>query len=179
MSITTKASILWVILLQGRQFATGQMDILAEFSALHSNLTAKQANIYHAEVPAELLKIKQPLSKKRTQEESIPDRTSDDIKKVKLNHNTWHPKIKAAMLPAMKQYKYPKFLQILNYCSVDANDMYQKFGDKCTPNVMFGTCYARGACKRDHSLPSDKEVDDILFYTKKFCDLPNDFKAGS
>ena len=179
MSITTKASILWVILLQGRQFATGQMDILAEFSALHSNLTAKQANIYHAKVPAELLKIKQPLSKKRTQEESIPDRTSDDIKKVKLNHNTWHPKIKAAMLPAMKQYKYPKFLQILNYCSVDANDMYQKFGDKCTPNVMFGTCYTRGACKRDHSLPSDKEVDDILFYTKKFCDLPNDFKAGS
>ena len=55
MTTTTKASILWIVLLQSRQFSIGNMEILAEFQSMHTNLTAKQGTIIHAEVPSELL----------------------------------------------------------------------------------------------------------------------------
>ena len=178
MSITTRASILWVILLQGRQFATGQMEVLAEFSALHTNLTAKQANIYHAEVPAELLHQKQTLSKKR-QADTDATPSQEEAKKVKSNPNSWHPKLKATLEKALKVTNYPKFMQILTFCGIDANDMYKKFGGKCAPNVMFGRCYSKGSCTRSHALASDKEVEEILSLTKKFYENPDDFKKGS
>ena len=60
MTNTTKASILWIILLQSRQFSIGNMDILAEFQSMHTSLTAKQGTIIHAEVPNELLDTKAP-----------------------------------------------------------------------------------------------------------------------
>jgi hypothetical protein len=178
MSITTRASILWVVLLQGRQFATGQMEVLAEFSALHTNLTAKQANIYHAEVPAELLHSKQALSKKRPLETDTAN-TQEEIKKTKTNPNAWHPKLKSTLEKAMKVANYPKFMQVLTFCGVDANDMYKKFGGKCVPNVMFGRCYSKNSCTRSHALPSDKEVEEILDLLKKFHEHPEDLAKGS
>jgi hypothetical protein len=86
MSIMTKASILWVILLQARQFATGNMDVLAEFSALHANLVAKQANIYHAEVPAELFKQKSPLAQKRSGDDADLQKPTQEDHKNKRQH---------------------------------------------------------------------------------------------
>ena len=183
MSITTKASILWVVLLQGRQFATGHMDVLAEFSALHSSLVAKQANIYHAEVPAELFKQKSPLSQKRSFDDAKPSiQTPPEAKKPKLvgtNLNTWHPKLKEKIGPALRKAGYPRFMTILEACDVDADQMYKKFGGRCTPNTMFGSCFAKGACKRDHSLPSSEEVEEILTLTKKFFENPTPIKTGS
>jgi hypothetical protein len=183
MSITTKASILWVILLQGRQFATGEMNILAEFISLQTNLNAKQANITHAEVPAELLQLKAPLTKKRSADEgpsspNVPlvQPGGDDKKHKASNPNTWHPRLKAKLGPALKATKYPKFMQVLNFCKIDPQFFYNKFGDRCTPNTIFGTCFSKGACQRKHTLPSSHEVDEILYLTKMFHEHPEDFK---
>jgi hypothetical protein len=184
MSITTKASILWVILLQGRQFATGEMNVLAEFIQLQTNLNAKQANITHAEVPAELLLQPTPLSKKRRQDEgpsspalpSGPAGGDDKKPKVNNNPNTWHPRLKAKLGPALRITGYPKFMQVLNFCKIDPKEFYDKFGDRCTPNTIFGTCFSRGACQRKHTLPSNSEVDNILYLTKMFHEHPEDFK---
>ena len=79
----------------------------------------------------------------------------------------------------MKATRYPKFLQILTFCGVEANDMYGKFGNKCTPNTMFGRCYSKGSCSRSHALPSEKEVEEILEITKKFHEHPDEFMKGS
>jgi hypothetical protein len=79
----------------------------------------------------------------------------------------------------MRKAGYPRFLQILDICNIDANDMYAKFGKRCTPNTLFGSCYSKGACKRDHSLPSAEEVEEILTLTKKFYDNPTPIKPGS
>jgi hypothetical protein len=187
MSITTKASILWVILLQGRQFATGEMNILAEFVQLQTSLNAKQANIMHAEVPAELLHQKTPLTKKRRADEgpsppALPSGapSGDDKKpKVVTNPNTWHPRLKAKLGPALKATGYPKFMQVLNFCQIDPKQFYDKFGDRCTPNTIFGTCFSKGACQRKHTLPSSHEVDEILYLTKMFHEHPEDFKIPS
>ena len=48
-------SILWIILLQSRQFALGEMNMLCEFKTMHSDLRSKKAAIYHGEMPMELV----------------------------------------------------------------------------------------------------------------------------
>lgn len=187
MSITTKASILWVILLQGRQFATGEINVLAEFVQLQTNLNAKQAHITHAEVPVELLHQTAPLSKKRRSDEGPSslapplDTAGGDDKKLKVNTNpnTWHPRLKAKLGPALRANGYPKFMQVLNFCKIDPKHFYDKLGDRCTPNTIFGTCFSKGACQRKHTLPSSAEVDEILYLTKMFHEHPEDFKILS
>jgi hypothetical protein len=183
MSITTKASILWVILLQGRQFTTGEMDILAEFVSLQTNLNAKQAHITHAEVPAELLHLKTPLTKKRQNDEGpsspnapLVQKGGDDKNHKGPNPNTWHARLKAKLGLALKQTKYPKFMQVLNFCKIDPQYFYDKFGDRCTPNSIFGNCFSKGNCTRKHTLPSEHEVNEILYLTKMFHEHPEDFK---
>jgi hypothetical protein len=156
MSITTKASILWVILLQGRQFATREMTILAEFVQLQTNLNAKQVNITQAEVPTKILHHKTPLNKKHCTDEGLSPPAlplgvpSDDDKKPKVvsNPNTWHPRLKAKLGPALRATGYPKFMQVLNFCQIDPKHFYNKLGDRCTPNTIFGNCFSKGACQR-------------------------------
>ena len=55
MSKATKASILWITLLQTRHFAGGNLSTLAEFKNMMDKITAKESVITHAEVPAAFL----------------------------------------------------------------------------------------------------------------------------
>jgi hypothetical protein len=157
MSITTKVSILWVILLQGRQFATGEMSILVEFVQLQTNLNAKQANITHAEVPTELLHQPAPLQKKQHTDEGLSSPVlplggaGGDNKKTKVisNPNTWHPRLKAKLGPALKITGYPRFMQVLNFCKIDPKYFYDKLGDRCTPNTLFGIVSVKAHVKEN------------------------------
>ena len=47
-TMATRGSILWIILLQSRQFALGEVSILCEFTTMHSDLRAKRATIHHS-----------------------------------------------------------------------------------------------------------------------------------
>ena len=53
----TKASILWITLLQTRHFAAGEETLLAEFKTMLEKLVAKDTTITHAEVPAALIMV--------------------------------------------------------------------------------------------------------------------------
>jgi hypothetical protein len=55
MAMKPKASILWIILLQSRQFASGEFEVHAEFCTIHSTIVSKHAIIHHAEVSIELV----------------------------------------------------------------------------------------------------------------------------
>ena len=66
MSIQTKATILWIVLLQARKFSMGDMDVLAEFLAMHQSLCAKCITLEHADVPQELYVPKTAPVKKRS-----------------------------------------------------------------------------------------------------------------
>ena len=55
-TMATKGYILWIVLLQSRQFALGEVNILCEFTTMKGNLQAKRATIHHSEMPLELLK---------------------------------------------------------------------------------------------------------------------------
>ena len=61
---TTIASILWIILLQSRHFALGQMQgkmaVIPEFKSLQDDIMAKRGQISHAELPVKFLEPAQP-----------------------------------------------------------------------------------------------------------------------
>ena len=57
MSAHTKASILWIILLQTRHFVAGESTLLAEFKTMMEKLVSKDTTITHVEVPAVLIVV--------------------------------------------------------------------------------------------------------------------------
>lgn len=55
MMLSTKGSIIWIVLLQSRQFSLGEVNLLRAFITIHEDLRAKRAAILHSEMPSELL----------------------------------------------------------------------------------------------------------------------------
>jgi hypothetical protein len=75
LSMSTKASILWVLHKQCRQFAVGEMGIIAEFAEMQCTLAAKNASYNHAETPSELWQQKKKDQKRK---DAPPADTSKD-----------------------------------------------------------------------------------------------------
>ena len=55
MTLNNKGSMLWIILLQSRQFALGEVNVLCEFTTIHEDLREKRAAIHHSEMLLELV----------------------------------------------------------------------------------------------------------------------------
>jgi hypothetical protein len=185
MSQTTKASILWVILKQSRHFAIGQMDVLQEFRGMHESLAYKTLGFSHAETPAALLVDKVKASDKKrkpdagdTAKPAAPGAEAKKPKPAGTNENRWHPKIKEALQPGLRAANNPGFLQVMTYCEQDPTALYPIFGRKCVPNCFFGTCYRGRECPRDHSNPTEEQIEKILSITKKFRDNPTGLLQG-
>jgi hypothetical protein len=177
MTMKTKASILWIILLQSRQFAIGVFDVLAEFSTMHSALSSKHAIIHHAEVPVELVT---PVDDKPDpKDKRQPDPPFEQPKRPrKPNPNTWHPKLREMMAKPMITAQYPTFSAILKYCSANAQEVYAKDAAKCAPNAFFGRCFKGDSCFKDHSPASDSDVNKILQMVDKFIKEPEGLRQG-
>jgi hypothetical protein len=175
MTKRTRASILWIILLQARQFAIGEMNILVEFTTMHTNLSAKMGAITHAEVPTELYEKKQKPPKRDS-----PDKPDNDIKKKprQANPNNWHPKLKANISKAMATAKNPSFQSIMKFCGKNADELYPKYGKRCTPNSVLGHCYMGDKCTRQHVIATDGEAEEILTLLKPFLDNPAGMLQG-
>ena len=55
MTVANKVYILWIVLLQSRQFELDEVNILCEFTTMHGDLQAKRTIIHHSDMPLELL----------------------------------------------------------------------------------------------------------------------------
>ena len=175
LTLKVKASILWIVLLQSRQFAVGEMDILREFSSMHEDLCAKKAeNISHSEVPWDLYIT--PTNKRKP---SL-DMDTNNPSKSTPNPNTWYPKLRSALQKPLEVagYTYPSFSAVMKYCQKSLDSVYTKEDEICTPNAFFGRCYLGNKCKRSHSLPSDVKVEQILKMTEKFITSPQGLTRG-
>ena len=87
MTVGTKGSILWIILLQSRHFALGELDVLCKFLTMHNDLQAKRAVIQHGECPAELLTNSLvPSSDTNTSPKENNDNTAPLAEKKPRNH---------------------------------------------------------------------------------------------
>ena len=176
MTVITKASILWVILKQSRRFAIGEIDILAEFTYMHTVLSSKSSSYSHAETPTQLYIIeKEEKTKEKRKLFESDTNTTDKKRKIlpppaapKANPNSWHPKLKAKLEGPMKATGLPSFTAIMKFCETDPETVYPRWHKKCSPNAFFGRCFRGGECTKNHNLPSDVEVEKILTLTKKF-----------
>ena len=182
-SLQAKATILWIILLQSRRFAIGDMSILSEFSKMQADLVGKNTNIYHTKIPAELLKGHEPSLPPPPSKHPVPQPTATDSpapKRQKLlpNPNAWHPKLKGAFGPAMEKAGHPPLTAIANYCGVNIKKNFNGHGNRCTSNAVLGKCYLGDKCTRTHNLPSEEEVGSIVKLFKKFLDAPEGAKKG-
>ena len=178
MTTHSKASILWIILLQCRQFAVGEMGILAEFTTMHTQLASKQGLVSHAEVPQELIAMTCGDERKRGAVPDLTDSGTDEeptkppTKKQRVgkkdNPNCWHQSLKDKLTGPLKQAGYPSFTAILKYCDGDPTEIVPRHSKKCTPNIFFGRCNYGKACTKEHSLATDEEAERILTMVKKF-----------
>ena len=167
-----KAAILWIILLQGRRFALGEMDILAEFSQMQAKLAGKDNKITHAELPAGMLE-----EEKQEKHNDLDDKMQAS-KKLRGNSNCWHPTLKEKLARPLEIAGYPSFTQIMKFCNADASDILSRSDRRCTPNIFFGRCFHKEKCTKTHSLPSEEDVTKILRKVDKFIRNPEGFKKG-
>ena len=114
MSLHTKDSILWIVLLQARQFGMGEVNILHEFKSLHHDLQAKRGDISHSKVPRELVRA----LLKRKPGRNSDDREGDQDRKRnerQANPNNWNPRLRASLEGPLSQAKFPLFTKVLGY----------------------------------------------------------------
>jgi hypothetical protein len=181
MSKRTKASILWIVLLQSRQFAFGETSILAEFSTMQANLSAKNGLISHAEVPSELVDV---TNKKKRKTEGGADSCDDtgtgsrNTRQTATNPNKWHPQLRSAIQEPLKKAGNPSFSKILTYIGKSADEVYPLIGRKCAPNAFLGKCFGGDKCARDHTLPMDEEVKHVLALTEQLISNPTGLTQG-
>ena len=172
MSHGSKASILWIVLLQARQFALGEVNVLFEFTKMHEDLRAKKSCFHHSEVPQDLVAVP------RSQDKGLQG-SGDPGKRRKMgNPNTWHPKLRDAMLPAIKKAGNPTFTQLVGFLGKDAFHIVPRRSDECAPNTIMGACAFGDACRKKHRIASDKQVVQILEFVQPFLKHPEDVKKG-
>jgi hypothetical protein len=173
MTTVTRASILWIILLQSRNFALGEDTILPEFTAMHTNLASKQGNIFHAEVPQALI-VPSTLKRKAPVREEEKDKP--DVKKPRQNLNNWHPVLKAKLAGPLAKANYPSFTTIMQYVDKDPSDVIADKSSWCTPNAFFGRCFMGEKCRRQHKIVTDAQADKIIKMMEKFIEKPEELK---
>ena len=182
MTLPTKGSILWILLLQSRQFALGEVSLLCEFTTMHEDLRAKKASILHSEMPRDLLENSESAqSDKPTKErESPPEIDVDKIpKKPRVpNPNNWNPTLKEKLEGPLKEAGFPSFTKVMNFCKTDAYSVFPKGSPVCVPNAFFGRCFNGDKCPRKHTPARDSQVDSILKIVAPFLKEPAKLKTG-
>ena len=178
MSTHTKASILWIILLQARQFGMGEVNILHEFKSLHQDLLSKRSEITHSEVPLELV------NKKSKRDLKDNDKDADDMDQVKKkkprppNANNWNPKLRTVLEAPLRQAKFPSFTKILSYCKCDMYSVFERGSKICAPNAVLGRCFHGDKCTKTHTMATEAQVPKILALLKPFIESPGQLKEG-
>ena len=115
MTLKTKASIIWIILLQSRKFYVADTTILAELFTMHTNLSSKKCLIIHAEVTNKIFVITQ---RKRTRDfdpvtDPIPNKYKGWSPQGKFNPNTWHTLLKSKLTSPIEVSGKPSLKAVL------------------------------------------------------------------
>ena len=172
LSQASKGAILWIVLLQARQFAMGEVNVLFEFTKMHEDLRAKKSCFHHSEMPKDLL-VETP--------SPVPggEEGPSLSKRPRLvNASNWHPKLRAAIAPAMRRAKHPSFSQILRFLGTDAYHIYPKGAPECPANGILGECGYGDRCRKQHRIANDKQVAQILEFMQPFVKNPDKLKEG-
>ena len=181
MTMATRGSILWIILLQSHQFELGEVNILCEFTTMHGGLQAKRATIRHIEMPLELLTNSTdtpPLPTTRTPEIQVLDVDNTHKKPRVANTNNWHPNLKVDLEGPLREAGNPTFKKIMNYWKKDACLVVPKGSPICAPNYLFRSYFSKEKCTKKHVIANDSQVQTVLVLVESFLKDPRKINAG-
>ena len=176
LTMQTKASILWILLLQTRHFAAGHQTVLAEFQNMLRKIVAKESPIVHAEVPAMLLSDPPATSTKRKEPSPDSDTTPGLVtpdrgppKRVKIE---LHPLIKSKIVDNIgRANRTASLTQICKFCDTDVRQLCRET-NRCVL-YMVGMCKKKG-CTRKHAKASDAEAAHIVLLLDKAVQNPTE-----
>ena len=178
MSDQSRAAMLWIILLQCREFAQGRMDILAEFEEMVNMIKRKNLHITHDECP-----INHLLGKKRPAHTTPPVPLGGYVPsptrpKVEL---PWHPKLKQVLDEPVKMHTNaagdkPSFMRILRFCGHDAIPGINGRTRECVPYMTLNYCRHGHSCNKNHGTATDAQATLVMTALKRFIEKPRDFR---
>ena len=124
MTLNTKGPMLWIILLQSRQLALGEVNVLCEFTTMHEDLRGKWAAIHHSEMTLELNSNSTKKKAPPKPNETTPEVVDVEVERIKKkicpeNPNNWNKKIKATLEEPLKEAGDPSFTKIMTFCKKD------------------------------------------------------------
>ncbi len=193
----TKASILWIVLLQSRHFARGNMigdkSLLGSFSSMMNHLCSKMCGLIgHVEVPRELMTTTSTGNNKRQsdQESNKSSPSGGDSKMWKqgngldkkdmfTNANGEHWAIGSFFEKPMREANFPSLAKVCSYCNIEKAQLVVPSKDICQNYYIIGACKFGKACKFKHVTPSAPQKKDIKTLIKCFFDQPLGLCADS
>ena len=181
------ASILWIIMLQARHFAAGQMlpadPFIASFQVLINNLEMKNIHgISHGEVPPELYTPKVPsTSNKRSrndqpqqQEEQRRKRlTSEQDKMMQWTERpeVYNQKLKADMAAIKALKPRPSITKLCKAAGTSAPALFPNNPKVCIRSQIWGACESN--CPHQHVVLPDADIDHVRDQLKKVVSNPS------
>ena len=176
---------LWIILLQSREFAIGNTAIISEFKDMLQMIQSKDLRFYHAECPLEsFIPPKPENDKKRPATDAYGNSNSlkhDTRTKVQKVDIPWHPELKKCLEAPLKQHAKdgypPKWGKILNYCGLRQIPGMNNT-EACIPFMATNYCQYGKMCHRKHTTATDTQAEQLKKALKKFITEPDDFKQG-
>ena len=153
MALSTKGCILWIFLLQSRQFALGEVNMLFEFITMHEDLQDKKASIIHSEIPSELLTNYGTTSPPPDRIKNLPHKPSINVNATPktprvANPNNCLPKLMAALKSPLQTAGSPNFTKTMNFFKKDAYSIFPKGSPVCALNAFFGTSFFNENCTK-------------------------------
>ena len=189
MSKETKATILWIVLLQARHFSLGESTVIAEFEFLLTSLNAKRRHLEHADVPEALYLV--PDQKQEAKGKKAHLRPKEDnkdheteapkekrIKIEKDNSNNWHSKLSQTLTKPLKKAGNPSFAAVLKYCNKTNSEVYSLFGKACAPNAVLGKCWMGKKCSRKHKLATNEQAEKVITMLQPLITNPEGMREG-
>ena len=185
MTAASCASMLWILLLQCREFSQGRLEVLSEFEELLRSLQRKNLSIKHDECPLERLippaGPKRPLDTSGGGSPPIPE---SNTKKQKVSA-PWHPELKAALEGPLKKHtnsdtnETPPLSKLLKYSTGSAFMQGLRPGmNTCLTYLVLNKCKFGDSCRRQHLTATDAQAKVIKNALKKFIENPNDLPTG-
>ena len=182
------ASILWIIMLQARHFAAGQMvhdDLyIPSFQVLLNNLEMKNVHgISHGEVPPELYTPKPvaPPTKRPRAEAQLPQQDEQRKKRVALENDKvaqwkerpeyYNQKLKADMATIKAMVPRPSITKLCRAAGTSPAALFPSNKKVCIRSQIWGAC--EHSCPHQHIVMGDAEIDHARDQLKKVVNNPS------
>ena len=181
----TIASVLWIIMLQSRHFAAGQMTgdtpFLPVFNQLLLDVNMERP-IKHGQVPSSLFEVHSVLGKNKNPPTGTQNIFIPDPKKGRFDPNSngmviverpeiYHPAMKSAMAKFKALKPRPTVLKLCKACGTQSNRLFPNSPDVCVRGQLWGAC--ERTCKYAHRTLPDTEIAEAIRQLQKVIDNPS------